>query len=465
MKLYLTNQHPDFEGRWAVVDADTGKVVHDFATESEGVNDLADAQPVEAGAEWEGPIGFEGIETCDRRTIQPDALAFREMPLPLMLQTQTAFGHDGAVIAGRIDTVARQDGGVIWATGVFDKDPAGDGMRAAELVGSSTLNGVSMDLAVIDAEIEVQGIDEDGWPVDVLDIVTAGELMGATLTPFPAFADARITLTTPAEPAEPEPAPTQAESPAIAASGEFHPPVEYFNDPGLVEPTPLVVEEPDEHGFCRVYGHLALWGECHIGKENACVTAPHSAENYAFYTTGAVHCEDGCNIPTGVITLDTGHADLRFNSRQAAAHYDNTGVGVADVAMGEDEFGPWVAGSTRLGLADERVRTLRASSLSGDWRLIRGSLELVGVLAVNVPGFPIPRARVASGQEISLVASIVPHRTASQELRRTMRSGDLSPQVRAMFQAMQREIGQLRNEFRPLRELGAKELDRLVSTH
>jgi hypothetical protein len=45
--------------------------------------------------------------------------------------------------------------------------------------------------------------------------------------------------------------------------------------------------------------------------------------------------------------------------------------------------------------------------LSGDWRRIGGNLELVAALAVNVPGFPVPRPRglVASGSMQSLVAA------------------------------------------------------------
>ncbi len=40
-----------------------------------------------------------------------------------------------------------------------------------------------------------------------------------------------------------------------------------------------------------------------------------------------------------------------------------------------------------------------AGQVSGDWRRIGGALRLVGLLGVNVPGFPVPkmRARVASG--------------------------------------------------------------------
>jgi hypothetical protein len=54
------------------------------------------------------------------------------------------------------------------------------------------------------------------------------------------------------------------------------------------------------------------------------------------------------------------------------------------------------------------VHELRASGkVSGDWRRIGGQLRLVGLLAVNVPGFPIPRpqARVASGAPLALLAA------------------------------------------------------------
>jgi hypothetical protein len=48
-----------------------------------------------------------------------------------------------------------------------------------------------------------------------------------------------------------------------------------------------------------------------------------------------------------------------------------------------------------------------AGQVSGDWRRIGGQLRLVGLLAVNVPGFPVPkmRARVASGEPQALVAA------------------------------------------------------------
>ena len=142
-------------------------------------------------------------------------------------------------------------------------------------------------------------------------------------------------------------------------------------------------------------------------------------------------CADGSRVAVGQITVGTGHAPLNMRASHAAEHYDNTGAAVADVAVGNDKFGTWVAlgrpfvtykaavtldgrvtvpGSRWVsGEASRRhVHELRASGrLSGDWRRIGGSLRLVGLLAVNVPGFPIPtpRARVASGAPTALVAA------------------------------------------------------------
>lgn len=165
---------------------------------------------------------------------------------------------------------------------------------------------------------------------------------------------------------------------------------EWFQDPKLSGPTPLTVTDEG-----RVYGHIATWGTCHVGIEDSCVMPPRSASGYAFFRTGVVRI-DGEDIPVGQITMGTGHADISASAQAAAAHYDNTGTAVADVACGEDEYGIWVSGALRKGTTLEQVHALRASAPSGDWRVIAGNYELVGILAVNVPGFPVPRTLAAS---------------------------------------------------------------------
>jgi hypothetical protein len=85
------------------------------------------------------------------------------------------------------------------------------------------------------------------------------------------------------------------------------------------------------------------------------------------------------------------------------AHYDNTATIVADVRAGQDEHGQWIAGAMRPGVTEEQIRAMRAQAVSGDWRSLGGSLDLVAALSVPVPGFPI--AVVADGQQVAMVAS------------------------------------------------------------
>lgn len=189
---------------------------------------------------------------------------------------------------------------------------------------------------------------------------------------------------------------------SIVASGHpinapLLPPSEWFANPGLEGPTGLTVSDEG-----RVYGHLAVWGQCHIGYTDRCIQPPSSATNYAHFRTGEILCSDGARVAVGQITLKTGHASHSATAQAAADHYDNTGAAVVDVVAGEDEHGIWISGALRPGLAGTQVRELMAAGISGDWRRIGGSLELVAILAVNVPGFSTIRVTELEG----LVASI-----------------------------------------------------------
>ena len=190
------------------------------------------------------------------------------------------------------------------------------------------------------------------------------------------------------------------DSMSLVAAPSPRPPAEWFANPRLSSATPVTVTEEG-----RVFGHLAAWGTCHTGFSESCVTPPRSQSDYRYFRTGLVIAADGSEIPVGRLTADTGHAGRRLGAADTSAHYDHTGLAVADVAAGEDEFGIWIAGAVRPGIAREQVDRLRASPLSGDWRSVGGSLELVAALAVNSPGFPIPRALVASGRTHSLQAA------------------------------------------------------------
>lgn len=184
-------------------------------------------------------------------------------------------------------------------------------------------------------------------------------------------------------------------------------PGEWFGDPKFTGPTPMVVTDEGQ-----VYGHLATWGVCHIslgpsvGLDGECITAPHSQRDYAYFKTGYVRTDLG-DIAVGNITMNAGHANLRLNLANTLKHYDNTATVVADINVGEDEYGIWFAGALRGDVTEDDIRALRASALSGDWRMAGKSQELVAALAVNVPGFPIvaPALAASGGHTTALVAA------------------------------------------------------------
>lgn len=387
-----------------------------------------------AGQQWRAVLCVEGQPTEDGRLLAPGSITWRQLPLTLMCQTETAPGHDGAEVCGRIDRIWR-DGSNIMGEGVFDSGAYG--LETARLVGEQVLRGVSVDLAVLEYEIRdaPDGDDTamdsgDGLDVPLLDdgdqlfVVTDGVIGAATICPFQAIAAATIEVLTSAGPLKfritREFATEADEALTAAAAGlaPLEPPDEWFAAPLLDGPTPITLTEDG-----RLFGHAALWNTCHVGVPGSCTTAPRSRSQYRYFHLGTVRTAGGDEVAVGQVTLGTGHAGLRLSSEQTLEHYDNTGTAGADVRVGEDQHGIWVAGAARPDLSAERARTLRGAKLSGDWRNIDGKLELVGLLAVNVPGFPVPRpqARVASGgmepERMALVAAGLPEPVTPSEHR------------------------------------------------
>lgn len=192
---------------------------------------------------------------------------------------------------------------------------------------------------------------------------------------------------------------------ASAAPGLLdRPPAEWFANPNLDAPTPLTITDDG-----RVFGHLAAWGTCHTGIGDSCVTAPKSRTGYAYFHTGEAVTADGRRIPVGRLTYGGGHARHHLGYAAAAEHYDSTSAVGAYVRAGEDAHGIWVAGAMAPTATDSAYATMRAAPLSGDWRRVAGNLELVAALHVNTPGFPVPRAVMASGVPQALTAAGVLH--------------------------------------------------------
>jgi hypothetical protein len=188
----------------------------------------------------------------------------------------------------------------------------------------------------------------------------------------------------------------------------------------------------------RVYGHLATWDVTHIGMAGA-THAPRSPSNYAYFLTGSLKTASGKSVNVGQLTLAGGHADINGNAQAAVQHYDDTNSAVADVMVGEDQYGIWAAGGMRPNVTPEQVRVFRASPPSGDWRPINGHLEMVACCSVNVPGFMNvrPTARVAGGAVLALVAA------GTRELNEIRHAMLASTAVVARLETLEAKVDQL----------------------
>lgn len=180
---------------------------------------------------------------------------------------------------------------------------------------------------------------------------------------------------------------------ASAASAPL-PPLDWFRRPDLDRLTPLTVSDSG-----RVFGHIAGWETCHVGLPG-CVTPPASVSGYSYFMTGEQATVDGPVLPVGTLVAGPRHADAQAAFQAAVGHYDDPAAAVAKVMAGEDEHGIWVAGWMLPGADPQAVDIFRSSAVSGDWRRVGGSLELIAVCSVNAPGFPVPRARVAFGSQV-----------------------------------------------------------------
>ncbi|MEV4227250.1 hypothetical protein AB0J81_09100 [Streptomyces bobili] len=448
----IVQDHPDCgaDTPWAVTQTDTSELMgcHDSeaaaaeqlaalaAEEDDGPGDDGDESMDYTGdtAPWEGPLAVEGIVTGDGREFAQNALTWADLPVPLRWNKEDSHGGEARTIAvnvGRIDNIWR-DGNKIMGAGVLDLSDE-DGRRVHAKIEGKFLRGVSIDAdSIADADVEyvfpedVNAGTAEADEGDLFEMLFAqpekvifhgGRIRAATLVDIPAFAEAYIALLDEAgaivaggQPVTAAELDTLQEAeqaarplaPVTAAAAVFRPPAAWFSDPQLSLPTPITVTDDG-----RIYGHAAQWGSCHIGQEDVCVQPPHE-DAHPYYRTGEVACADGTRVAVGQITVGTGHAPLHYGASPAAEHYDNTGAAVADVAVGNDAHGIWVAGAIRPGADPLKVYELQAAGqVSGDWRRIGGELRLVGLLAVNVPGFPVPkmRARVASGEPQALVAA------------------------------------------------------------
>lgn len=188
--------------------------------------------------------------------------------------------------------------------------------------------------------------------------------------------------------------------PIVAHAEPPTPPMDFFAEPPVEFQRRYTTVTDDG----RVMGLVATFLECHVGYGDRCITAPREAD-YSHFAVGTVLTSDGTTIPTGVIAIKGGHADIGLDAASARSHYDDTNSGIVDVVVGSSDKGIWFSGALRPGATPEQVQALRASGVSGDWRLIDGELRLVGICAVNVPGFPKLSVAASADGITALVAA------------------------------------------------------------
>lgn len=462
----------DGPGRWqreSEYAEEAAAVLAEFQEDDDQDDDEDTDTDMTGGIPVSGVIAIEGEPTGDGRLLERGALTWETLPIPIIWDRDEG-DHTGMTV-GFIDAIERV-GDEIRAEGRLsdseDEATQAAVLRVTELLDEGAVGvSVSLDSERIEIrvpadrmeeledpdpnEIEEVEVDEEGRVVvfrwnhdDETAVTTEGRVRHLAVVDTAAIADGKLRLVASVSvPFEAdgylqrdddgqtiEASPIQAH--AAAADHDFDPPPRaWFEmaEPDETDPRVVWIDgdgrpvEPGSDGARpwgipltitsdgQLFGHLASYQDCHTGFTDRCLTPPRSNSDYAWFHTGAVETDAGM-VPTGRITVDTDHANRRASAAAAVGHYDSTGHAVADVHVTDGELGPWMTGWVRPWATAQQRYELTAHPPSGDWRPRGGSTELIGVLCVNVPGFPLPRsvASYRGGEFASLVASGLPPR-------------------------------------------------------
>jgi hypothetical protein len=136
-----------------------------------------------------------------------NSLSWPELPVPLMAQTKTAEGHDGAEIAGRIDRFSRSREQAIRFGGEFTTSFGVD--EIVPMVEDKTLRFVSIDLGASEFTLVYRDglgeVPDDAASMEEMQAgkyalgLKAGKIKAATLVPTPALGGTEIALTASAD--------------------------------------------------------------------------------------------------------------------------------------------------------------------------------------------------------------------------------------------------------------------------
>jgi len=327
-------------------------------------------------------------------------------------------GSDAPVVIGHVERYEKVQGynmaiGVIYDTVIA--------REVAMMAASGSLSGVSAEPGGV-SRVEIH---EDAGPDDVQLTFHEYEIGALAVVDIPGFKDCGIF--------ELELAETGAEAPQLSmvasadvggdlveaedtdvdddfgfagliASGSAIKsyPSEAFLMPESPVPMPLTVFE--DLSFC---GHLAIYGTCHTAYKDRCVRPPKSSLGYTPAHQGTALLDTGAQLRVARISIGSNHAALGLSPRATADFYEKSSFGVGMARFQDASLGIWASGHIAHAASDNQIQQFADAAWSGDWRKIRRSLELVGVLSVNIPGFPMPDPEmwVAENEQTALVAS------------------------------------------------------------
>ena len=372
----------------------------------------AESETDEAGP---SPYGFHALVIPEARWSddfrQFSNLVVRDGPNrpPLMGLIENSEAHERSVSIGSFERIELNEDGMWEGWGNWARTREAAAIRKAIRAGDVT--GVSADVVGGNVEylMEMPEGEEEAMPLMMLAAadeenpeteeidgktylivkmpsdrlrIDGGQIMGATVVPFPAYHECTIEDLCPEDDLDEE------EPMAVAASvAPLDPPRSWFDPPrGKVDYSVVIEDSGRVHGY-----PAASWSSCHMSYPNECRTPPRSASGYHYFLTGERVCSDGSRVRTGPLTLRGGHAARDWSMARAMAHYDDTDAAFADVAIGEDSVGMWVAGALRPHIDPAEVRVAMASGFSGDWRPVGPNLELIALSCVNTRGF-VPTA-------------------------------------------------------------------------
>lgn len=395
---------------------------------------------------WSGIIAPLDTRTGDGRKFAAGSIRWDTDAFPLPLKFDPDEGDHSAMTVGQVDRVWI-DGDVIRARGVLHTDTTDPTTteavsRVIELLEGDVAIGPSVELDDTSVEVrmtkerwdaareaEAAFLDalesdepftppepdrsEDGdviidrWSTsDITEVIVDGRLRAVALVTTPAFAEARIELDAAdvALAAAITAGLSAFANPQFGASGA--------DDSRLVFQSARTPDETDGWGCPmtitddgRIFGHATMRTRCHSGFADRCIPPPgHGVDDLAHFLVGDA---TGTGLPTGAITLHTTHGVNEDGTLKSHDHLANTGVAVADVTAGWDMHGLWFAGRLRPGVTDRELAELRGSAPSGEWHVIGGTQRLVGILAVNSPGFlvdRIPALAASAGPGVVLTA-------------------------------------------------------------